>query len=29
MDAYTVQDVVWVVGLCLLWAMGFRAGQAA
>jgi len=29
MDAYSVQDLIWVSALVVLWAMGFRAGQAA
>ncbi len=29
MDAYTVQDLIFVVGLCAMWALGFRAGQTA
>lgn len=29
MEVYSVQDVVFVVGLCAMWAFGFRAGQAA
>lgn len=29
MDVYTVQDVVWAVGLCWMWAQGFRSGQTA
>lgn len=29
MDAFTIQDVIFVVGLCAMWAFGFRAGQAA
>lgn len=29
MDAYTVQDVLFVIGLCGMWALGFRAGQTA
>jgi len=29
MDAYSVQDIIWVCALSVMWAIGFRAGQAA
>lgn len=29
MDIFTVQDVLFEVGLCLMWAFGFRAGISA
>lgn len=29
MDTFSVQDVIFVVAMAVLWAMGFRSGQAA
>jgi len=29
MDIFSVQDVLWVVALAVMWALGFRSGQTA